>query len=170
MFVFLPFQHVKLPVPNHLTHFSWIFYVVGQSMSTKLISAASNWVTFPSYLHNCFPFPFCVRKLYSNGNFFSHTSDADYGGSFSDVIQGVELALENLSSDQIIPSSFRYRTALEKQVSTWNEFHCTTFYLASLDWKYSFILNWLLTFLTLNCLIKLVVIICLNCVLTNATM
>ncbi|KAF7150789.1 hypothetical protein RHSIM_Rhsim02G0255700 [Rhododendron simsii] len=39
----------------------------------------------------------------------------DYGGSFSDVIQGVELALENLSSDQITPSSFRYRTALEKQ-------------------------------------------------------
>jgi len=42
----------------------------------------------------------------------------DYGGSFSDVIQGVELARENLSSDQIIPSSFRYRTALEKQLTS----------------------------------------------------
>ncbi|XP_058197735.1 uncharacterized protein LOC131313432 isoform X2 [Rhododendron vialii] len=42
----------------------------------------------------------------------------DYGGSFSDVIQGVELALENLSSDQITPSSFRYRTALEKQLTS----------------------------------------------------
>lgn len=42
----------------------------------------------------------------------------DYGGSFSDVIQGVELALENLSTDQITPSSFRYRTALEKQLTS----------------------------------------------------
>ena len=42
--------------------------------------------------------------------------DADYGGSFSDVIQGVEHTVENLSSDQITPSSFKYRIALEKQV------------------------------------------------------
>ncbi|GFS44587.1 ARM repeat superfamily protein [Actinidia rufa] len=42
----------------------------------------------------------------------------DYGGSFSDVIQGVEHAIENLSSDQITPSSFRYRIALEKQLTS----------------------------------------------------
>ncbi|XP_057510262.1 uncharacterized protein LOC130792729 isoform X1 [Actinidia eriantha] len=42
----------------------------------------------------------------------------DYGGSFSDVIQGVEHAIENLSSDHITPSSFRYRIALEKQLTS----------------------------------------------------
>ncbi|GMP35302.1 hypothetical protein CsSME_00007790 [Camellia sinensis var. sinensis] len=44
--------------------------------------------------------------------------DADYGGSFSDVIQGVEHTVENLSSDQITPSSFKYRIALEKQLTS----------------------------------------------------
>ncbi|XP_052210867.1 uncharacterized protein LOC127813768 isoform X2 [Diospyros lotus] len=39
----------------------------------------------------------------------------EYGESFSDVIQGVELTIENLSSDQITPSNFKYRIALEKQ-------------------------------------------------------
>ncbi|CAL5376044.1 unnamed protein product [Camellia sinensis] len=42
----------------------------------------------------------------------------DYGGSFSDVIQGVEHTVENLSSDQITPSSFKYRIALEKQLTS----------------------------------------------------
>ncbi|KAM7531528.1 hypothetical protein LguiB_034938 [Lonicera macranthoides] len=43
----------------------------------------------------------------------------DYGRSFSDVVQGVEHILENLSSDQIsTPSSFKYRIALEKQVTS----------------------------------------------------
>ncbi|XAR71521.1 hypothetical protein NMG60_11028837 [Bertholletia excelsa] len=42
----------------------------------------------------------------------------DYGGSFSDVIQGVVHAVENLSSDQIPPSSFKYRIALEKQLTS----------------------------------------------------
>ncbi|KAK3011803.1 hypothetical protein RJ639_012504 [Escallonia herrerae] len=41
----------------------------------------------------------------------------DYGISFSDIVQGLEHVLENLSSDQILsPSSFKYRVALEKQV------------------------------------------------------
>ncbi|KAA8525061.1 hypothetical protein F0562_007075 [Nyssa sinensis] len=43
----------------------------------------------------------------------------DYGRSFSDVIQGVEHILEHLSSDQIsTPSSFKYRIALEKQLTS----------------------------------------------------
>ncbi|CAI0408973.1 unnamed protein product [Linum tenue] len=42
----------------------------------------------------------------------------DYGESFPDVVQGLEHVLENLSSDQIsAPSSFKYRVALEKQVT-----------------------------------------------------
>lgn len=42
---------------------------------------------------------------------------ADYGRSFSDVVQGLEHILENLGLDQIsTPSSFKYRVALEKQV------------------------------------------------------
>ncbi|GAB4836174.1 hypothetical protein Ancab_001087 [Ancistrocladus abbreviatus] len=43
----------------------------------------------------------------------------DYGRSFSDVVQGVEHILENLGSDQnLTPSSFKYRVALEKQVTS----------------------------------------------------
>lgn len=43
----------------------------------------------------------------------------DYGRSFSDVVQGVEHILENLSSDHIsTPSSFKYRVALEKQLTS----------------------------------------------------
>lgn len=43
----------------------------------------------------------------------------DYGRSFSDVVQGVENTLENLSSDQIAaPTSFKYRVALEKQLTS----------------------------------------------------
>lgn len=42
----------------------------------------------------------------------------DYGNSFSDVVQGLEHVLENLGSDQIsAPSNFKYRVALEKQVT-----------------------------------------------------
>lgn len=42
----------------------------------------------------------------------------DYGNSFSDVVQGLEHILENLGSDQIsAPSNFKYRVALEKQVT-----------------------------------------------------
>ena len=45
-------------------------------------------------------------------------SDVDYGSSFSDIIQGLEHALESLVSGQVQdPSSFKYRDALEKQVS-----------------------------------------------------
>ncbi|KAF8379868.1 hypothetical protein HHK36_027333 [Tetracentron sinense] len=44
-------------------------------------------------------------------------SRLDYGGSFSDVVQGLEHILESLGSDQIsTPSSFKYRAALEKQL------------------------------------------------------
>ncbi|CAN1779468.1 HEAT repeat-containing protein 6 [Linum perenne] len=43
----------------------------------------------------------------------------DYGESFPDVLQGLEHVVENLSSDQIsAPSSFKYRVALEKQVTS----------------------------------------------------
>ncbi|KAL6986554.1 hypothetical protein U1Q18_019912 [Sarracenia purpurea var. burkii] len=42
----------------------------------------------------------------------------DYGGSFSDVIQGVVHATENLSSNQITLSNFGYRIALEKQLTS----------------------------------------------------
>ena len=42
---------------------------------------------------------------------------ADYGKSFPDIVQGLEHVMENLGSDQIsVPSSFKYRIALEKQV------------------------------------------------------
>ncbi|GAV75130.1 DUF4042 domain-containing protein [Cephalotus follicularis] len=43
----------------------------------------------------------------------------DYGKSFSDVVQGVEHILENLSPDQIsAPSSLKYMIALEKQLTS----------------------------------------------------
>lgn len=43
----------------------------------------------------------------------------DYGKSFPDVIQGLEHIIENLGSDQIsAPSSFKYRVALEKQLTS----------------------------------------------------
>ncbi|CAN0840735.1 HEAT repeat-containing protein 6 [Linum grandiflorum] len=46
-------------------------------------------------------------------------SAIDYGESFPDVLQGLEHVVENLSSDQIsAPSSFKYRVALEKQVTS----------------------------------------------------
>lgn len=42
---------------------------------------------------------------------------ADYGSSFSDVVQGLEHALESLGSHQsMMPSSFKYKDNLEKQV------------------------------------------------------
>lgn len=43
---------------------------------------------------------------------------ADYGESFSDIIKGVEHTVENLSSEQILPSSFKYKIALEKQLTS----------------------------------------------------
>ncbi|XP_059662080.1 uncharacterized protein LOC132308109 isoform X2 [Cornus florida] len=43
----------------------------------------------------------------------------DYGRSFPDVVQGVGHILENLSSDSIsTPSSFKYRVALENQLTS----------------------------------------------------
>ncbi|KAM0015636.1 putative armadillo-like helical protein [Helianthus debilis subsp. tardiflorus] len=43
----------------------------------------------------------------------------DYGKSYSDVVQGVLHTLENLGSDQMFaPSSFKYRVALEKQLTS----------------------------------------------------
>ncbi|KAK1408968.1 hypothetical protein QVD17_41162 [Tagetes erecta] len=43
----------------------------------------------------------------------------DYGKSYSDVVQGVQHTLENLGSDQMFaPSSFKYRVALEKQLTS----------------------------------------------------
>ncbi|XP_031397671.1 HEAT repeat-containing protein 6 isoform X2 [Punica granatum] len=42
----------------------------------------------------------------------------DYGRSFTDVVKGVEHVLENLDSYQMsAPSSFKYRSALEKQLT-----------------------------------------------------
>ncbi|XP_056174269.1 uncharacterized protein LOC115675496 isoform X2 [Syzygium oleosum] len=42
-----------------------------------------------------------------------------YGRSFSDVVQGLEHVLENLGSDQVAnPSNFKYRVALEKQLTS----------------------------------------------------
>ncbi|KAG8634130.1 HEAT repeat-containing protein 6 isoform X2 [Manihot esculenta] len=42
-----------------------------------------------------------------------------YGKSFSDVVQGLEHIIENLASDQIdVPSSFKYRVALDKQITS----------------------------------------------------
>ncbi|XP_058084805.1 uncharacterized protein LOC131232528 isoform X2 [Magnolia sinica] len=47
------------------------------------------------------------------------TSRIDYGGSFSDVVQGLVHILENLGSDQVFaPSSFKYRATLEKQLTS----------------------------------------------------
>ncbi|XVF51142.1 hypothetical protein PTKIN_Ptkin04bG0160800 [Pterospermum kingtungense] len=44
--------------------------------------------------------------------------NADYGQSFPGIVQGLEHVLENLSLDQIsVPSSFKYRIALEKQLT-----------------------------------------------------
>ncbi|GLT64682.1 hypothetical protein SLA2020_371600 [Shorea laevis] len=46
-------------------------------------------------------------------------SALDYGKNFSDVVQGLEHVMENLGSDQISePSSFKYRIALEKQLTS----------------------------------------------------
>ncbi|EEF43498.1 conserved hypothetical protein [Ricinus communis] len=43
----------------------------------------------------------------------------DYGESFSDIVQGLEHVAENLGSDKIsTPSSFKYRVALDKQVTS----------------------------------------------------
>ncbi|KAK9076613.1 hypothetical protein SSX86_004947 [Deinandra increscens subsp. villosa] len=43
----------------------------------------------------------------------------DYGKSYSDVVKGVQHTLENLGSDQMFaPSSFKYRVALEKQLTS----------------------------------------------------
>lgn len=51
------------PVPIPLTHFSWICCVGDQSMSPKLICAASNGCKLPSYFkNNLFPFPFQCRS------------------------------------------------------------------------------------------------------------
>ncbi|XP_077233482.1 ARM repeat superfamily protein isoform X3 [Tasmannia lanceolata] len=47
------------------------------------------------------------------------TSRHEYGSSFSDVVQGLEHILENLSSDQsLTPSSFKYMGTLEKQLTS----------------------------------------------------
>ncbi|XP_044485404.1 HEAT repeat-containing protein 6 isoform X2 [Mangifera indica] len=47
------------------------------------------------------------------------SSVRDYGNSFSDVIQGLEHILENLGSEpNSAPSSFKYRVALEKQLTS----------------------------------------------------
>ncbi|OMO95180.1 Armadillo-like helical [Corchorus capsularis] len=46
-------------------------------------------------------------------------SALDYGKSFPDVVQGLEHVVENLGSDQILgPSSFKYRIALENQLTS----------------------------------------------------
>ncbi|KAL8142683.1 hypothetical protein V2J09_015715 [Rumex salicifolius] len=46
------------------------------------------------------------------------SSMLDYGRSFSDVVQGVEHVVENLSSDHsAAPSNFKYRISLEKQLT-----------------------------------------------------
>ncbi|TYH06086.1 hypothetical protein ES288_A08G130100v1 [Gossypium darwinii] len=43
----------------------------------------------------------------------------DYGKSFPDIVQGLEHVVENLGSDSIsAPSSFKYRIALEKQLTS----------------------------------------------------
>ncbi|KAL5719338.1 hypothetical protein ACHQM5_012132 [Ranunculus cassubicifolius] len=48
------------------------------------------------------------------------SSRADYGSSFCDVVQGLEHVLENVGPDQISapPPSFKYREALEKQLTS----------------------------------------------------
>ncbi|XVE64543.1 hypothetical protein DITRI_Ditri07aG0108700 [Diplodiscus trichospermus] len=46
-------------------------------------------------------------------------SALDYGKSFPDIVQGLELVVENLGSDPVlVPSSFKYRIALEKQLTS----------------------------------------------------
>ncbi|XWS38093.1 hypothetical protein CRYUN_Cryun19dG0101100 [Craigia yunnanensis] len=43
----------------------------------------------------------------------------DYGKSFPDIVQGLEHVMENLGSDPVsVPSSFKYRIALEKQLTS----------------------------------------------------
>ncbi|XP_020599842.1 uncharacterized protein LOC110039196 [Phalaenopsis equestris] len=43
---------------------------------------------------------------------------ADYGSSFSDVVQGLQLVLESLGSHHpMMPSSYKYKDTLEKQLS-----------------------------------------------------
>ncbi|PKU87210.1 hypothetical protein MA16_Dca009358 [Dendrobium catenatum] len=43
---------------------------------------------------------------------------ADYGSSFSDVVQGLEQVLESLGSHHsVMPSSFKYKDNLEKQLN-----------------------------------------------------
>ncbi|CAA6673707.1 unnamed protein product [Spirodela intermedia] len=45
-------------------------------------------------------------------------SRADYGSSFSDILQSLEHVLESIASEQVQdPSSFKYRDALEKQLT-----------------------------------------------------
>ncbi|PON93044.1 Coatomer beta subunit [Trema orientale] len=47
------------------------------------------------------------------------SSVLDYGNSFSDVVRGLLHLMENLGSDQIsVPSSFKYRVALENQLTS----------------------------------------------------
>ncbi|WCJ26681.1 ARM repeat superfamily protein [Euphorbia peplus] len=54
----------------------------------------------------------------------------DYGKSFSDVVQGLEHLIENPGSDQMsTPSSFRYRVALDKQITS------TMLHVLSLAWS-----------------------------------
>ncbi|XP_022762497.1 putative uncharacterized protein DDB_G0272456 [Durio zibethinus] len=46
-------------------------------------------------------------------------SALDYGKSFPDIVQGLEHVVENLGSDLISePSNFKYRIALEKQLTS----------------------------------------------------
>ncbi|XWS50227.1 hypothetical protein CRYUN_Cryun12cG0070400 [Craigia yunnanensis] len=46
-------------------------------------------------------------------------SALDYGKSFPDVVQGLEHVVENLGSDpSLVPSSFKYRIALENQLTS----------------------------------------------------
>ncbi|KDP25186.1 hypothetical protein JCGZ_20342 [Jatropha curcas] len=55
------------------------------------------------------------------------TSVHQYGKSFSDIVQGLEHIIQILGSDQIsVPSSFKYRIALEKQITS------TTLHILSL--------------------------------------
>lgn len=62
--------------------------------------------------------------MLKHDNNVSFLFDADYGNSFSDVIQGLEHILENLGSEpNSAPSSFKYRVALEKQVKNLNNQH-----------------------------------------------
>ncbi|KAK9742008.1 hypothetical protein RND81_03G142900 [Saponaria officinalis] len=42
---------------------------------------------------------------------------SDYGSSFSDIVRGIEYILENATSDQNSTPNFKYRMALEKQLT-----------------------------------------------------